>query len=212
MKFRSSLLLSNHLNIIPALAQIMAYRRIYASLGFNELRPGGNFWDCSPGARSLTQLTTTHFESTSDLTRMGGYQISSPKNDHQATHPFGNSKVILTGIGNGCCIFKMISRKELIQLRLSECTASKRTYDIIITSLVRQNDVAAALWRNNDPITASRVHCILHVMSAGLCVHEYSVDNWAHISYNFDWQGWAEAARFIMDSKLVHLVVCFTAG
>ena len=118
------------------------------------MRPGGNLWNYSLGAWSLTLLTTTHFENTDDFTRTGGYQVSSPKNDH----PFGNSKVILTGIGNGCCIFKMISRKELIQLRLT-----------IITSLLRQNDVAKAFWRNDDFITASRVHSILHVMSGSLC-------------------------------------------
>ena len=34
---------------------------------------------------------------------------------------------------------------------------TQRTYDAIITSLLRQNDVAASFWRNNDVIIAARV-------------------------------------------------------
>ena len=34
---------------------------------------------------------------------------------------------------------------------------TQRTHDAIITSLLRQNDVATSFWRNNDVIIASRV-------------------------------------------------------
>ena len=36
-------------------------------------------------------------------------------------------------------------------------THSQRTHDVIIMSLLRQNDVATSFWRNNDVIITSRV-------------------------------------------------------
>ena len=40
--------------------------------------------------------------------------------------------------------------------------SSHQTHGVIITSLLRQNDVATSFWRNNDVIIASRVRWVLH--------------------------------------------------
>ena len=38
---------------------------------------------------------------------------------------------------------------------------SQRTHDVIITSLLRQNDVATSFWRNNDVVITSCVRWVL---------------------------------------------------
>ena len=43
---------------------------------------------------------------------------------------------------------------------------TQRTHDVIITSLLHQNDVATSFWRNNDVIIMPRVHLG--------CLHTYS--------------------------------------
>ena len=40
------------------------------------------------------------------------------------------------------------------------CMPSQMTYDVKITSLLRQNDVATSFWRHNDVIIRSRVHWV----------------------------------------------------
>ena len=37
---------------------------------------------------------------------------------------------------------------------------SRRTHDAVVTSLLRQNDFAMSLWRNNAVIIASRVYWV----------------------------------------------------
>ena len=45
---------------------------------------------------------------------------------------------------------------------------TQRTHDVIITSFLRQNDIATSLWCSNDVITASRVRWVTHCFSNSL--------------------------------------------
>ena len=51
------------------------------------------------------------------------------------------------------------------RLNSQNVTSPQRPQDAIITSLLRQNNVATSLWRNNDVICESRAHWI--IVSAG---------------------------------------------
>ena len=61
---------------------------------------------------------------------------------------------VLRGYFNKRIWMRMLWRLSLHWVNI---TASQRTRDAIMTSLLRQNDVATSFWRNNDVIIVSRV-------------------------------------------------------
>ena len=84
---------------------------------------------------------------------------------------------------------------------MSPCTNSRvwgdtqRAHDVIITSLLRQNDVATSFWRNNDviitfsvrwvyPRCCSKRSCCIHHDSVTFLRHTYLV-RYRYIAVNF---------------------------
>ena len=56
---------------------------------------------------------------------------------------------------------------------------TQRTYDAIITSSLRQNDVATSFWRNDDVIITSRAHCVnIGSWFRGAFCFDYIMSSW----------------------------------
>ena len=53
--------------------------------------------------------------------------------------------------------------QQLVQTKWDAAVHAQRSHDLIITSLLRQNDVATSFWRNNDVIFTSCVRWVAEI-------------------------------------------------